>query len=328
MSGGKRVENRLTDAQRRLVADNLGLVSVHLRRNVRNLSVARHDREWEDLFQEGCLGLIQAAVGYREERGIPFAAFALPRIHKAISRALQSKFSTVYVPPRRSTPRDGRHAGGRQQDETKRPKVYPLPADSEDLVSRRRHSPENTNVESVGERIRGKYERAVHAACNVISRTTSTRGDRDKLARILAEERLLVPHPESRRPLRQIARETRSSYARVAQCSKLLENEIRQTLQSDPEFLELRHCARADLHGSDLPIDDKLEGRLARASADEFARRFREGGGRQRVSMLDALLDLCGCEIEDVARTGVMRLSIHDREKLFWNQKMSGRVAE
>ncbi len=107
MSSDSREGEPLTEQQRCLVRENIGLVAVHLRRYVRNLSVPRHDREWEDLFQEGCLGLIKAAVAFRQERGIPFAAFALPRIHNAVSRALDSKFATVYVPPQRSaTPPD------------------------------------------------------------------------------------------------------------------------------------------------------------------------------------------------------------------------------
>lgn len=91
---------RLSDAQRRLVADNCGLVAVHLRRHVFNLREPRRDREWEDLFQEGCIGLLRAAVRFDENAGIPFAAFALPRIHQAVSLAIQERFSLVRDPGR------------------------------------------------------------------------------------------------------------------------------------------------------------------------------------------------------------------------------------
>ncbi|MCH9002296.1 MAG: hypothetical protein IIC02_06955, partial [Planctomycetes bacterium] len=93
-------QTRLSDTQRKLVSENIGLVAVHLRRHVANLAEPRRDREWDDLFQEGCLGLAAAAERFRPERGIPFAAFALPRIHNAVSKALQRRFSIVYVPPR------------------------------------------------------------------------------------------------------------------------------------------------------------------------------------------------------------------------------------
>ena len=95
VSEQEQLSTTLTDEQRRLVRDNVGLVAVHLRRNVVNLLHPKWEREWDDLFQEGCLGLIRAATAYRAERGIPFAAFALPRIHNAVSRAIQSKFERL-----------------------------------------------------------------------------------------------------------------------------------------------------------------------------------------------------------------------------------------
>src|SRR3990172_4876630 len=131
----------LTDEQRRLVRDNVGLVAVHLRRNVANLIHPKREREWEDLFQEGCLGLIRAATAFRAERGIPFAAFALPRIHNAVSRALVTKFSTIYVPPRRTkrTPlrpphHDAPSMGVRRDDEARGSKVFALSSDLTDRI--------------------------------------------------------------------------------------------------------------------------------------------------------------------------------------------------
>lgn len=56
--------------QRCLVRDNMGLVAVHLRRNVVNLH-PKWEREWDELFQEGYLGLIRAATAFRAERGDP-----------------------------------------------------------------------------------------------------------------------------------------------------------------------------------------------------------------------------------------------------------------
>jgi len=47
---------RLPRTQQELVRRNVGLVAVHLKRHVGDLAVPRRDREYEDLFQEGCLG--------------------------------------------------------------------------------------------------------------------------------------------------------------------------------------------------------------------------------------------------------------------------------
>ena len=307
----------LTEEQRRLVRENIGLVTVHLRRHVANLSTPRRDREWEDLFQEGCLGLIKAAVRYRRERGIPFAAFALPRIHNAVSRALQRKFSTVYVPPKRTSRRGGSSTSSDPSDPRVVPKTYSLSDELESrLADKRRHDPDGGDRETIGQRLRGKYDRALRAAGKALCAKTSTRGDRDKLVRLLTEERFLVPHDEAKRPLRQIARDTRSSYARVAQCDKQLREAIRTTLQSDPEFVELNRRIRAEPFGADLPIDLELECELARASTEELVRRFLDANDADRARMLDVILKMSQSDIQDIIRLRFMRLSPRMRERL------------
>lgn len=307
----------LTEDQRRLVEDNMGLVAVHLRRHVRDLQSPSRDREWEDLFQEGCLGLIQAATRHRPESGIPFAAFAFPRIHNAVSRALQTKFATIYVPPKRSQPREdcqGAHERGRT---THAPKVCSL---TDELIGRLSAGCRATTGEPIGEtvgqRLRAKYERAVGLACAALSSKASTRGDRDALIRILREERFLVPDEESRRALRQIARDTNSSYARVAQCDKRLGDAIRDTLEVDPEFHELRKCVRTNTLGSNLPIDQQVETRLLDASTEEFVRRFRSGSTAKRASVLHRILETSNDDLEVVVRSRFRRLPSGLREQL------------
>ena len=315
----------LTDEQRRLVRDNIGLVGVHLRRFVPNLAVPRRDREWEDLFQEGCLGLIRAAVGYRAERGIPFAAYALPRIHNAVSRALQSRFSTIYVPPQRAN-RGARHSGERRLEVASRHPGTCLLSDA--VTARRsahRHQPgEDARGETISERLREKYERAVAHARELVSARTSTRGDRDVLIRVLVEERFLIPHQESRRALRQIARDTCSSYARVAQCDKQLSAAVRCTLETDPEFHELQRIARSDPVGGQVGIDDQLESGLADTCAREFLRRFRDSDGSQRGRMLHRLLELSPEDVEELIRTRVSRLPAESRERLLRDSPSRG----
>jgi len=319
VSGGKRVLGPLTDEQHRLVRENIGLVAVHLRRHISNLAKPRRDREWEDLFQEGCLGLIRAAQAYREDRGIPFAAFALPRIHNAVSRALQNKFSTVHIPPKDGDTHAVAQVAVHRDDKSAQRKVYSLSGEFHDrLADRKRHDPERPDRETIGERLRGKYERAVYMAADAISRKTSRRGDRDKLVRILVEERFMVPHEESRRALRRIARDTRSSYARVAQCDKQLGRAVRGTLEADPEFHELRRRARGTPDGTDILIDDGLERDLAQASAEEFAARFHSADSSEQARMLNALVELSEGGVFDVLRARVSQLPMHGRERLLW----------
>lgn len=314
----------LTDEQRRLVRDNLGLVAVHLRRNVANLAHPKRKREWEDLFQEGCLGLIRAATAFRLERGIPFAAFALPRIHNAVSRALLTKFNTIYVPPRRPS-RNGRpsigvnhSAGGRRDDERARaPKALEMSAELADrAMHRQRPDTAPAHHPTVGERLCEKYERAVKEAAQTVSSRASRRGDRQRLVRALIEERFLVPEDTSRRPLRRIARDTRSSYGRVADCDKQLNEEIRRTLEADPEFRALHNLSKTDPMGAKLSIDENLERELAGITAAEFTRRFAVAQGDERARMLQSLLELSPGDLEKIVQSRVATLPTDARERL------------
>ena len=328
-TGGKTVSKQeqlsaiLTDEQRRLVRDNVGLVAVHLRRNVVNLH-PKWEREWDELFQEGCLGLIRAAAAFRAERGIPFAAFALPRIHNAVSRAILTKFNTIYVPPQRTkrTPRRPPHheaasIGVRRDEEARGPKVFEISGDlAYRATYRQRPDAELAHRQTVGERLREKYERAVQEAAQAVSSRASTRGDRERLVRALVEERFLVPEEASRRPLRHIARDTRSSYGRVADCDKQLNVEIRRTLEADPEFRALQKLSRTDPVGAELTIDENLERRLAGITAAEFTRRFAVAQRDVRASMLQSLLELSPGDIEQIVQSRVATLPPDARERL------------
>jgi hypothetical protein len=313
----------LTEAQRGLVAGNLGLVALHLRRNVRNLSVPRRDREWDDLFQEGCLGLIQAALLFRKERGIAFAAFALPRIHNAVSRALQRKFRTIYIPPKRAARRSG--AAKKVESDSvsmAAPQVHSFPDDAERTLPDRRGPTGDQTIEShrdretIGDRLRGKYERALADVCAAVARGASKRGDRAELVQTLMRERFLIPHDEAKRPMRQIARDTGSSYARVAQCDKQIEVALRDTLGHDPEFGVLYRRARVDPEGVDVDVDDQMERELAQVSANTYADRLRRADPLERAGLLREWETLAKRDIGEMTRSGVLSLSSRDRERL------------
>ena len=68
-------------AQRnQLVSDNIGLVHSCCRR------FSGRGIEYDDLFQAGCLGLIRAADGFDDNRGIMFSTYAFPAILGEIRR--------------------------------------------------------------------------------------------------------------------------------------------------------------------------------------------------------------------------------------------------
>ena len=317
-------QTRLSDSQRKLVSENIGLVAVHLRRHVSNLAEPRRDREWDDLFQEGCLGLAAAAERFRPERGIPFAAFALPRIHNAVSKALQRRFSIVYVPPRRNRNSDEQASGnGSGHGPTPAPKVVELSEEVERGLTRAASSSlgessqaEALGLDTVGERLREKYERAVGAAAEVLSTQPSTRGDRAELVRCLVRERLLVPQPEEKRAMRQIARDTRSSYARVAQCEKQLTTLVRQMLEADPEYHVLRSISHKESDGCDHPVDDHVEEEIRAAGTAEFLHRYRNADSGTRAHLLQRVLKLAQARTERILLGCFAKLSNRTRARI------------
>lgn len=76
----KRDYPQLTDEQRTMVEENMGLVY----QAVRDLFKGVY--EYEDLVQVGSLGLCLAAIGYRQDFGVSFATFASTCIRKQILR--------------------------------------------------------------------------------------------------------------------------------------------------------------------------------------------------------------------------------------------------
>src|SRR5215213_6793169 len=87
-----RLDKRTREA---LIKRHLGLV--HL--------VAKRFRgmPYEDLVQEGCIGLLIAIERFDPDRGYRFSTYAVVWIRQSISRALQKAFGQIYLPsPRRS----------------------------------------------------------------------------------------------------------------------------------------------------------------------------------------------------------------------------------
>lgn len=270
-------ETGLSDEQRALVRDNVGLVAVHIRRNVRNLASGRADRDYEDLFQEGCCGLIQAARTFDPAKGIPFAAFALRRIHTAVSGALYESASPIRHPRRRS--RKSSNPAGPHTP----PKVFQLDDDPRDA----RHQPDPIGGdETLGDRLRAKIESAMSMATKRVERRRAPRGDRRSLMDMLIRDRLMIAEPTAKTSLREIARQTASSYTRVLQCERRILQAVRQMLSGDLEFLRLLSMIRQDQRGTETPVDEQMRGELRRLAATVFAGRLQSCEARRRERLL------------------------------------------
>lgn len=266
---------QLTVGQRKLVEENMGLVGLHIRRYVRNTAVGKSDRDYEDLFQEGCIGLIRSARKFDPDGGIPFAAFALPRIHTAVSAALLRDESLIRVPRKRSRkPKCKRSVDGSKVEAPKReiPKVYSL--DIDPRLDERVDSVAAGPSRTIGDRLREKYEQALDIATRIVARRKATRSDRAELIERIIQQRLLVPEEDSKTALRQIARDTNSSYSRVLQCERRIQVAMRRALTGDLEFRQLRETARRSEVGSNQEIDPDLEKSLREEAAESCWRRL------------------------------------------------------
>ncbi len=292
----------LNKKQARLVEEHLHLVRGHLR-HVQCPSQPTRNRERDDLYQAGCLGLIEAARLYDGDRGIPFCAFALRRIHHAVSRTAYEGFSTVKVPMRK---RMEQH-----KQEATVPMVHSLENDPPTRRPNARSDPSGDGT--IAARLRQKYISAVERARQVARAGRSRRGDRSLLVDRVVDDRLMIPDDEYKTALRQIARETKSSYARVADCEKRLVAEIARLLKHDREFQRLRARARDSDHG--------LATRLDETSSDEqIALRLRDAlsalPAAEAAGALWRVLELTGGDPSVLLGRLFTRLSIEQKESL------------
>ncbi len=273
-------EEKLTAAQRRLVSNNLGLIGVHIKRHVCGLRFPHFDREWDDLFQEGCLGLIDAAKRYSQSRNMTFATFALPRIRNAVNKALNYRFNTIYIPHKKLLTQP-------QAIVFQTPIPEKTTMNSEEALATLTTSPPVfTTAQTIGDRIRQRYESAVHKATDWMMRLKTSRDDRRRLIDTIIEHRLLIPNEENKTPLRQIARETNSSYSRVSQCEKQMIKKIHDILAEDFEFVAMDRYARKKRLGMDHPVDEALDCNLRQASSDEMLRRYRKANPQGQASLM------------------------------------------
>ena len=302
---------RLSEPERRRVADNLRLVTVHLRERVSARGAPTRHQEWEDLFQEGCCGLIQAVRSYPPDSDIPFAAYALPRIHTAVSRAMRGGFATVKQPlyPRKAE---------QGADTTAAPRTVSIDFDPQDRRPSLRHEPDRPPAaESIGDRIRARYTRAIGRAADRTGRTRPARADRAELIRRIVDQRLLVPEPDDRVSLRAIARDTGSSYARVAQCDKRLTELTRLELTDDLETQHLRRVARRSDEGMAAPVDAALLGELHNLLTGRFLDKLATAPLPRRGAMLLELIEHAGTSPEAIGRLLLERMTGRQREALF-----------
>ena len=330
---------RLTDEQRSRVAENLGLVGLQVRRLLaRGVLPSRLAELRDELFQEGCLGLLQAARTYDPGGGLTFATYALPRIHYAAWRAWCRYRRAVRVPERldrtvETTPggadpsRTGayRRKPARGWRRPRRPSRNPdiprvwccPPAVMHTLAARHDpRRPPRAAVEeegggersTLGDRLHTKLLGAVDDAVDRLRDSPYARRDRGALARRVADERLLVPDAEYQTSLREIARTTGSSYARVVACERQLVAEVRRGLTADGEFDVLSEAETGTPEGWAAPLDDAWRGRVQERLRQRLCDAFAAAPRAARAELLLSVVERGGVDVEALLRTHVAGL--------------------
>ncbi len=197
------------------------------------------------------------------------------------------------------------------RDAVEMPVVLNLEEDPQTRASDPKTDPSDGGT--IATHIREKYVAAVQRAHRAARKKRGRRGDREQLVDRLVENRLLIPDDDHKTPLRQIARETHSSYSRVAGCEKKLLKEVAEALRNDPQYRRLANQARCSADGLDTLIDDG-------GGAEELSARFAEALAVMPPETWPALLwqavALSGGDPQLLLTRSFARLSAADKKSL------------
>jgi len=309
----------LTCAQRELVAQNLKLVRLHLRRRVVRIPQAARRGEAADLFQEGCLGLIRAAARYDPGRHGPFAPYALARIRAAIHAALCERFATIRVPVGTM---DRRKAAARREGGDSHPCPIPLRFVGLPLTACRRRvlaAPPNPAdagdpdvSEAVAWHLREKIRIALATACRRVAQERRRPGIRAVLEAV-CHERVGVPSEAGQASLRDIGRRFGIASGRMVAWQRAIERHARAVLEADAEFRQLRSfrdtTGRADTVA-------ELESTLAGARALALQRLLDGADEARRAHLVFEILARSGSDPVRMAVEGFRSLATDQQREL------------
>lgn len=237
--------NALTSLQQQLVVRHIGLVKMHVRRQLRRMLTHTATLENDDMLQAGYLGLIEAAGRYRPDECGPFMAYAMPYIHGAMCRYLAGQNGGLFLSNRSAKQVFQEHKSAVQEGAPHRsplPKFRSLELCMESLALQiYRHYTRDRRVEEPSEMDSSdpegdfeessrqlaikrweRYVQAMHWAAEQMRSSKRVRPDRPALIEAIVQERLLVPDPQYRTPKRVLARRFNCSLCRLISCERRL----------------------------------------------------------------------------------------------------------
>lgn len=300
----------LTNAQRQLVESHISLVEMHLSKRVPTSWSPCRGREYDDLFQLGCMALIQAAMSFDPASHGSFSSYALLRIRALIHKALYEYFGTIRVPMSVLKRRlDGRSSTN-----------WPSMATAQQLTPQIEavlfmESVVGGSGETIRHRIRFRFERAVRLALRIVAEHPWRNRNPFSVIQRIAQERLLITHERERTPQRQIARESGISSGRIAEYERLLWGTVQEQMTSDPQLPILVQFAEEDSARFDLELTEKQHAILAKADMDAFESEFGRMNRKDKTEVVYRLIEHSSPAVDEVVRN-LYRLANTDFSEL------------
>lgn len=241
----------LSNAQRDLVESHLPLVQHTLNRH-RHL--VRTGRDAAELFQEGCLALIESVRNHDVQRHGHFAAFAMARIHFALSKFVHENDSAVRVPF--ITQRRQRAAGRNGRPNAHRGMPLPVVQRLTEAATPARNgaAPGRPPSVPIGELIRDRLEAAMTRVIADMKTSPRCAAGTREVVELCARERWRIPEPESRTSIRKLAKALNCSVGRITHCEERFRRRMNEALPGDPTYRTLRDWARCSRRGFDEPM--------------------------------------------------------------------------
>ncbi len=259
----------LSDQQRRRVESHLPLVSLTLG-GLDDL-VRRHRiaGQFQELFQEGSLALVDAVRTHDAARHGRFAPFAMARIHFAVSKFVHETRSVIRVP----FIVQRRHRR-RSRDEKERHRPNPSPrvlrlTRPGGVVARSASSPSDPfdppgdDAPTIGDVVRERYDSAAHRVATAMAASSRAAPDRRQAVEKCKAGRWMIPEPDERDSLRDVARSLKCPPSRVEYCESRFLCQVGELLEADPSLQALIRLSRRSPHGMAHRLTEKEQAAIS-----------------------------------------------------------------
>lgn len=261
----------MSNRQQRLVQAHLPLVHLTLQRRTDQLQSRRLGRERNELFQEGCLALIEAVRSHDSARHGAFAAYAMARIHFAMSRFALEQNGVIRVPF--ITQRRRRRTADRADAERRRPDREPRVLRFKDgrvrtswrraRDQRAERTVERNDGARIGDLIRRHLDLAASQVVEEMKQSRRATGGNGEVLERCLQERWTVPEPEAKTSLREMAQQLGCSMSRISHCEKRFRRRLAAAIEADPVWTRLMDMARHSPAGMEHHVTREEETALS-----------------------------------------------------------------